>query len=63
MGENEFMTVDEISEKLRLSSPTIIRFIECKKLKAKKFGRQYRIAKIDFEEFLEKSTVVKAFFQ
>lgn len=47
------MTVEEVSGVLRVSQLTIYRYIKAKKLKAYKFGRDYRISKEDFGTFLD----------
>ncbi|HEU5230950.1 MAG TPA: helix-turn-helix domain-containing protein [Ktedonobacteraceae bacterium] len=48
----EFLTVEEIANRLRVHEDTILRWIRAKRLKAYKIGRDYRIEKIDYEEFL-----------
>jgi excisionase family DNA binding protein len=48
-----FLTPGEIAQKLRLNLVTIYSYIKKRKLKAIVFGRNYRIAQEDFEEFIE----------
>lgn len=50
----EWLTSDEIAEELRVHVATVREWIRQKKLKAAKFGRDYRIKRKDYEEFIEK---------
>ena len=52
---NEILTIAEIAEQLRVSNRTVRNWIDSGKLKAFKFGLQYRINKADFEEFIKNS--------
>jgi excisionase family DNA binding protein len=54
MKEKEFYTAKDLAEKLSLNIMTIYRYIEAKKLKAYKIGKEYRIDKVEFEAFLKK---------
>ena len=54
MKQKEFYTAKELAEKLRLNIMTIYRYIEAKKLKAYKIGKEFRIDKDEFNRFLEK---------
>lgn len=49
----EFLTVQEIAEILKVNAKTVRNWIDGGDLKAAKFGRQYRIDREDFEEFVE----------
>ncbi len=51
---NDWLTADEIAEDLRVHVSTVREWIRQKKLKAAKFGRDYRIKRKDYEEFVEK---------
>jgi len=51
----EFYTIKEVMKLLRLSRPTIYRYITSKKLKAYKIWWEYRIERIDLEQFLIES--------
>jgi len=57
MENLEFMTVPEVAKILRLSAVTVNRLIHRNELKALKFGKVYRIPKIEVERFLSKSAV------
>lgn len=54
---NEVLTIAEIAEQLRVSTRTVRNWVETGKLKAFKFGLQYRINKKDFEDFIKESAV------
>lgn len=57
MDEKDFYTAKDLAEKLGLNIMTIYRYIDAKKLKAYKIGKEFRIKKSDFEAFLNNSTV------
>lgn len=52
--EKEFYLVEELAEKLRVSTMTIYRYIKRKKVKAYKIGKEYRIDNNAFNSFLDK---------
>lgn len=52
MQNQDFYTARELAEKLKLNVMTIYRYIDAKKLKAYKIGKEYRIEKREFEKFL-----------
>jgi excisionase family DNA binding protein len=52
MGTKEFYTAKELAKKLGLNVMTIYRYIDAKKLRAYKIGKEYRIEKREFEKFL-----------
>ena len=51
---DNWLTAEEIAEDLRVHVSTVREWIRQKKLKAAKFGRDYRIKRKDYEEFIEK---------
>jgi len=52
---NNFLTIKEIAEKLKVSQRQVYRWIEAKKLKTFKLGKKvYRIAERDFIQFLKR---------
>ncbi|MFH1286956.1 MAG: helix-turn-helix domain-containing protein [Candidatus Magasanikbacteria bacterium] len=55
--EQEFYLVEEVAEKLRVSKMTIYRYIDAGRLKAHKLGKEFRISKEDFDNFLKKTKV------
>lgn len=57
----EYMTVREVSDKLRTSPPTIYEMIRIGKLTAIRIGRtKLRIARTDFEKFIETQSTGQA---
>ena len=52
--EKEFYRAEELAEKLDVNIMTIYRYIKSKKLKAYKIGKDFRIDKESFEDFLKK---------
>jgi excisionase family DNA binding protein len=53
--EKEFYLVEELAEKLRVSTMTIYRYIKAKKVKAHKIGKEFRIEQKDFDTFLKQT--------
>lgn len=53
----DILTIREIAEDLKVSDRTVKNWIDGGKLKAFKFGAQYRIKKADFENFINQSEV------
>jgi len=49
---SDWLTAEEIAEDLRINVSTVREWIRKKKLKAAKFGRDYRIRRSDYEEFI-----------
>lgn len=58
MKEKDFYKAEELAKKLDVNIMTIYRYIKAKKLKAYKIGREFRIEKLEFNNFL-KSTSTK----
>lgn len=54
MNNKDFYTAKDLAEKLGVNIMTIYRYIDAKKLKAYKIGKEYRIDKIEFEAFLKR---------
>jgi excisionase family DNA binding protein len=52
--EHEFYLVEELAKVLRVSNMTIYRYIKAGKVKAYKIGKELRIAKEEFNKFLNK---------
>jgi len=55
--KEQFYTAEELAEILKLNIITIYRYIRKKKLKAYKFGKEYRIDKKTFNNFINKNLV------
>lgn len=54
--EKDFYTARELANKLGMNIMTIYRYIGAKKLKAYKFGKEFRIEKKDFDAFLKRAS-------
>lgn len=52
MKEKDFYTAKDLADKLGLNIMTIYRYINKKKLKAYKIGKEFRVDKIEFNKFL-----------
>jgi len=52
--DKEFYKAEELAEALQVNIMTIYRYINAKKIKAYKIGREYRIDKNEFQTFLKK---------
>lgn len=52
MDKKEFYLVEELADRLRVSKMTIYRYIKAGKLSAHKIGKEFRIAKQEFNNFL-----------
>ena len=57
MNQLEFLTVDEVSEILKIHWQTTLTYIKTGKIKAIKVGKGYRIAKEDLLDFINKNQV------
>lgn len=55
MLRQPLMTVHETAEKLRVKESTVRSWIREKKLRAIKFGREWRITVVDLESFLNEN--------
>lgn len=51
-GEKEFLKAGDLARKLDVNIMTIYRYIKVGKLKAHKIGKEYRINKVEFYNFL-----------
>jgi len=50
--EKEFYKAEDLAEKLDVNIMTIYRYIKAGRLKAYKIGKEYRIDKVEFDNFL-----------
>ncbi len=50
--QDEWLSVEEVAQKLKMDVETIRKWIRRKQLKAYKFGRDYRIRREDFDQFV-----------
>jgi len=51
--EKEFYKAEDLAEKLDVNIMTIYRYIKAGRLKAYKIGKEYRIDKVEFNNFLK----------
>jgi len=56
MKKPDFYLVEELADKLRVNKMTIYRWIKAGKLSASKIGKEYRIARADFERLINQAT-------
>lgn len=54
---DEFLTVPEVAQRLRMTTMTIYRWIDEGKLPAMQIGKHYRIRVADLDEMLDSSRV------
>jgi len=53
-SEKDFITASEVADNLKVNIMTIYRYIKAGKLKAYKIGKEFRIDKAEFNNFLDK---------
>ena len=53
MDQKEFYTAQELADKLRVNIMTVYRYIKARRLKAHKIGKEFRIDKVEFSNFLK----------
>ena len=54
MDKKEFYTAEDLADKIGVNIMTIYRYIKAGKLRAYKFGKEFRIESKEFESFLNK---------
>ena len=52
--EKEFYKAEDLAEKLDVNIMTIYRYVKAGRLKAYKLGKEYRIDKVEFNNFLSR---------
>jgi len=52
----EWLTVEEIAQQLKMHVDTVRGWIREGKLKATRFGRDYRVRREDFDKFVQERT-------
>jgi len=57
--KGEFYTAQDLADKLGVNIMTIYRYIKAGRLKVYKFGKEYRIDKKTFSQFLHQNTYGK----
>jgi len=51
-SQEEFYTAEELAKILKVNIMTIYRYIKAGKIKAYKIGKEFRINKFEFQDFL-----------
>ena len=54
-----FMTIQEVADMLKVSEATVRNWIKHQELRAIKFEREFRVAKVDLEHFLAARVTMK----
>jgi excisionase family DNA binding protein len=54
-NKQEFYTAEELADILKVNIMTIYRYIKAGKMEAYKFGKEFRVEKKEFDNFLRKS--------
>lgn len=57
MEEQRWLTVEEVAKDLRISEDLVRSWIRSRKLPAIRVGKEYRIERTDYEEFLRKQRI------
>lgn len=52
--ESKFMTIKEVAELLKVNKMTVYRYVKAGRIKAYKIGKEFRIDKNEFDNFLNK---------
>ena len=55
MKQKEFYTPQELAKLLSFNVMTIYRYIKARRLRAYKIGKEFRIEKSEFEQFMNKA--------
>ncbi len=57
MNDSAYYTAKELAEKLSVNVMTIYRYIKARRLKAYKIGKEFRIDRSEFEQFMNKAKI------
>lgn len=57
------LTTQEVAELLKVSEATVRSWIKNQELRAAKFERKFRVAKVDLQHFLEARTTTRSHVQ
>lgn len=55
MDKKEFYRAEELADTLEVSVMTIYRYIKARRLKAYKIGKEFRIDRAEFQNFLDRA--------
>jgi excisionase family DNA binding protein len=53
IADVKLYTLQEVADVLRVSRQTIYNYVTVKKLRATKYGKEYRVTETDLKEFIE----------
>lgn len=56
MAIGNFYKLQEVADILRVTRQTIYNYVTAGKLRATKFGKEYRVREEDLQEFIQKGT-------
>lgn len=56
-NKEDFFTAKELATKLKVNVMTIYRYIDAGKLKAHKIGKEFRIQRAEFNQFMDRVKV------
>jgi len=56
MNNNEFLTVEQVAELLKIHWQTVLNYIKSGKLMALKLGKGYRITRENLEKFIKENS-------
>jgi len=59
MENNDFLTVEQVADKLQVHWQTVLNYIKGGKLKALRLGKGYRISQKDLEKFIQTNQTKK----
>ncbi len=54
MKKEQYYTIEEVADMLKVAYITVYRWIRSKKLEADKAGKQYRISKTNLDKFIKR---------
>ncbi len=57
MKNNDFLTVEQVADKLQIHWQTVLNYIKSGKLKALKLGKGYRISQKALDKFIKENSV------
>ena len=57
MNKKPFYTARELADTLSVNIMTIYRYINAKRIKAYKIGKEFRIEKAEFDRFMKKAKI------
>lgn len=59
MKNNDFLTVEQVADKLQVHWQTVLNYIKSGRLEALQLGKGYRISQKSLDEFIQKNQTKK----